>query len=170
MKEYLAGQSTLGDFVLITTYLNRIAIPLSFLGSLYRILKESFANVDAMFELMNVENDVKEAPNASPLHCPHGHVRLDNVTFSYDPDREIISGLTIDIPAKSSIAFVGASGSGKSTISKLILRLYDISSGEITIDGVDIATVTQKSLRENIGVVAQDTILFNETIFNNIAY
>ncbi len=170
VREYLNGTVTVGDFVLITTYLNRIAIPLWFLGSLYRSLKESFANLDAMFQLLEVKNDVIDKQGATDLENTSGHVVLRDVEFGYNPNRTIIKGVSIDIPSQSSIAFVGASGSGKSTISKLLLRFYDINSGEISIDGNNIQDITQASLRRNIGVVAQDTILFNETIFNNIWY
>ena len=168
--EFINGAATLGDFVLITTYLNRIAIPLSFLGSIYRRLKESLANVDAMFKLMEVENDVVDKPHAKELKCTKGHVIFKDVIFGYKKNRKILKGVSIDVPSKSSVALVGASGSGKSTISKLLLRLYDINDGAISIDGNDIRDVTQLSLRRNIGVVAQETILFNETIFKNIQY
>lgn len=168
--EYLNGTATVGDFVLITTYLNRVAIPLSFLGSLYRMLKESLANVDEMFKLMEVKNDVLDAPDAKELHCTKGHVQITDVEFSYREDRKILNGISIDIPPQTSVALVGASGSGKSTISKLLLRLYDVNAGSITIDGTNIKDITQTSLRQHIGVVAQDTILFNDTILNNILY
>ena len=170
VREYLAGAATLGDFVLITTYLNRVAIPLSFLGSLYRSLKESFANVDAMFKLMEVDNDVVDKENAQELKCTSGHVALTDVEFSYKKDRQILKGISIDVPSHTSVALVGASGSGKSTVSKLLLRLYDVDEGGVTIDGTDVRDITQESLRKNIGVVAQDTILFNDTIENNILY
>jgi ATP-binding cassette subfamily B protein len=170
VREYLAGAATLGDFVLITTYLNRVAIPLSFLGSLYMRLKESLANVDEMFKLMEVDNDVVDTQDAKELKCTRGHVEIKDVQFAYKKDRNILQGVSIDIPPNTSVALVGASGSGKSTISKLLLRLYDVDQGGITIDGTDIRDITQASLRGNIGVVAQDSILFNESIFNNIQY
>lgn len=170
VREYLAGAATLGDFVLITTYLNRIAIPLSFLGTMYRYLKESLANVDEMFKLLDVQNHVVDRPDAKELENPEGRVVLQHITFGYKKDRPIIKDISIDIPARSSVALVGASGSGKSTISKLLLRFYDVDGGSISIDGTDIRDITQASLRRSIGVVAQDTILFNETIFSNIQY
>ncbi|MCH7756636.1 ABC transporter ATP-binding protein/permease [Patescibacteria group bacterium] len=170
VAEYLKGGATVGDFVLITTYLNRVAIPLSFLGTLYRRLKESLANVDEMFKLLEVENDVVDKEGAKDLEITEGHVVFSNVVFGYRKDRSILKGVSIDIPPRSSVALVGASGSGKSTVSKLLLRLYDVDGGGISIDGADIRDITQVSLRRNIGVVAQDTILFNETIFNNIQY
>lgn len=170
VREYLAGAATLGDFVLITTYLNRIAIPLSFLGTMYRHLKEALAEVDEMFKLFDVQNDVMDRPGAKELVQPQGQVVLQNVSFGYKKERPILKDISIDVPVRSSVALVGASGSGKSTISKLLLRFYDIDEGSILIDGTDIRDITQVSLRRNIGVVAQDTILFNETIFNNIQY
>lgn len=170
VREYISGGATIGDFVLITTYLNRIAIPLSFLGILYQRLKESLANVDSMFKLMEVENNVIDKPNAKELKNIKGHVMFKGVSFGYKKDRGILKGISIDVPPRSSIALVGASGSGKSTISKLLLRFYDVNDGEVSIDGVNIKDITQVSLRRNIGVVAQETILFNETIFNNIQY
>ena len=170
VREYLAGAATLGDFVLITTYLNRIAIPLSFLGALYRNLKESLANVDEMFKLLEAKNDVVDKDDADELETTHGHVEFKDVVFGYREDRDILKNISIDIPSHSSVALVGASGSGKSTVSKLLLRLYDVQEGSILIDGEDIRDITQTSLRRNIGVVAQDTILFNETIFQNIEY
>ncbi len=170
VREYLNGAATLGDFVLITTYLNRVAIPLSFLGALYRSLKQSLANVDEMFKLMEVENDVVDKEGASELCCTKGHIQIKNVEFAYKKDRQILKGISIDIPSHTSVALVGASGSGKSTVSKLLLRLYDVDQGMVTIDGTDIRDITQTSLRNNIGVVAQDSILFNESIFKNIQY
>ena len=170
VREYLAGGATVGDFVLITAYLNRIAIPLRFLGVIYRRLKESLANVDEMFKLFDVESTVTDKPNALTLQSPKGHVELKNVYFGYKENRTILKNVSINIPKKSSAAIVGYSGSGKSTITKLLLRLYDVDKGSISIDGIDIRDVTQESLREHIGIVAQDTILFNDTIFNNIQY
>ena len=170
VQEFLSGGATVGDFVLITTYLNRIAIPLSFLGTIYRRLKEGLANVDEMFKLFEVESDVIDKPNAKTLKCTEGHVEFNNVSFSYSKDRTILHNVSVDIPKKSSVAVVGYSGSGKSTVSKLLLRLYDVDKGSISIDGNDVRDVTQESLRKHIGVVAQDTILFNDSIMNNIRY
>jgi len=170
IREFLQDAATIGDFVLITSYLSRIAIPLSFLGFMYRRLKESFANVDEMFKLLEVKNDITDKEDATELKDPSGQIIFDHITFGYKKDRIVLQDVTIDIPAKSSVAFVGASGSGKSTMSKLLLRLYDVNSGAVRIDGHDVRDLTQESLREHIGVVAQDTILFNDTIFNNIQY
>ncbi len=170
VKEYISGGATIGDFVLITTYLNRIAIPLSFLGILYQRIKQSLANVDAMFKLIDVENNIVDRPNAKDLKNTKGHIVFKDVVFGYKKNRGILKGISINVPPRSSIALVGASGSGKSTISKLLLRLYDVNGGELLIDGTDIRDIKQASLRRNIGVVAQETILFNDTIFNNILY
>lgn len=170
VREFLAGGATVGDFVLITTYLNRIAIPLSFLGTLYRRLKEGLANVDEMFKLFEVESDIIDKPDAKTLKCTKGHVVFSGVTFGYKKDRTILNNVSINIKEQSSAAIVGYSGSGKSTISKLLLRLYDVQSGSVSVDNVDIKDVTQESLRRHIGVVAQDTILFNDSIVSNIRY
>lgn len=170
VQEFLAGRATVGDFVLITTYLNTVAIPLSFLGMMYRRLKEGLANVDEMFKLFETESSIVDAPHARAMQSKEGHVEFENVTFGYNTNRVILKNISIDIPRNSRVAIVGYSGSGKSTISKLLLRLYDVTSGSIRIDGVDIREVTQESLRKHIGVVAQDTILFNDTILNNVRY
>lgn len=170
IREYLAGDATIGDFVLVTTYLTRIAIPLNFLGFVYRMVKEGLADIDEMFNLLNVKNTIEEKANAKELEKVKGDIHLQDVRFSYSSGREVLKGITIDIPARSRIALVGFSGSGKSTISKLILRLYDVDSGKILIDGIDVRDIKQRSLRHHIGMVAQDTILFNDTIFHNIAY
>ncbi|PLX20577.1 metal ABC transporter permease [Candidatus Parcubacteria bacterium] len=170
IREYLAGAATIGDFVLVTTYLTRIAIPLNFLGFVYRMVKDGFADVDEMFRLLNVKNTVEDRPGASDIERVSGHLELKNIAFKYADDRTVLDDVNIDIPAKSSVALVGYSGSGKSTISKLLLRLYDVSSGAVLLDGVDIRDVKQRSLRKYIGMVAQDTILFNDTIAHNIGY
>jgi len=170
VREYLIGGATVGDFVLITVYLNRIAVPLGFLGTIYRRLKEGLANVDEMFKLFDVKNAITDKSGAKILTGDLGHIVFKNVEFKYKKDRTILKSVSIDLPKHSSTAFVGYSGSGKSTISKLLLRLYDVTSGSISIDGIDIRDVTQQSLRGNIGVVAQDTILFNDSIYNNIQY
>lgn len=170
IREYLAGSATIGDFVLVTTYLTRIAIPLNFLGFVYRSVKEGLADVDEMFKLLYVKNTIVDKENAKILKRVNGNLSLQDVVFSYAEGRIVLKGINIDIPAKSRVALVGFSGSGKSTISKLILRLYDVNSGKIMIDDLDVRDITQDSLRRHIGMVAQDTILFNDTIFHNIAY
>ncbi|KKW06744.1 MAG: ABC transporter related protein [Candidatus Moranbacteria bacterium GW2011_GWE1_49_15] len=168
--EYLKGQATIGDFVLVTTYLTRIAIPMSFLGFTYRTIKEGLANVDAMFRLLKVKNTILDKPYAEELEICEGNIEFRDVSFGYERSREVLSHINLKIPAKTRVALVGYSGSGKSTISKLLFRLYDVSSGSILIDGKDIRDIKQESLREHIGIVAQDTTLFNDTIFHNISY
>lgn len=170
IREFMLGSATIGDFVLVTSYLSRISIPLNFLGFVYRRLKEGLADVDEMFKLLDVTNKIKDKPNAKVLSNINGHVEFKNVSFSYNDERQVLKNVTIDILKKKRVALVGYSGSGKSTISKLLLRFYDTDSGKICIDGNDIKNITQESLRKQIGVVAQDTILFNDTIFHNIAY
>lgn len=170
IREYLVGAATIGDFVLVTTYLTRIAIPMNFLGFVYRMVKEGLADIDEMFNLLNVKNTIVDKNDARELQKIDGSLRLQDVVFGYGRDRDVLKGITIDIPAKSRVALVGFSGSGKSTISKLILRLYDVNSGHVLIDGIDVRDVQQRSLRRHIGMVAQDTILFNDTIYHNIAY
>ena len=169
-REFIQGSATIGDFVLITSYLNRIAIPLTFLGTIYRRLKEALANIDAMFKLFDIKSSITDRKGATVLNVKEGNIILKDVEFSYQSDRKILKKISIDFPAKKSTAIVGYSGSGKSTVSKLLLRFYDVDKGSIRIDGVDIRDVTQDSLRKEIGVVAQDTILFNDTILHNINY
>lgn len=170
ISEFLAGRATVGDFVLVTTYLTSIAMPLNFLGFMYRRIKESLANMDEMFALLYVKSSVVDKPDASELGVVTGEVRFDNVTFGYSDERTVLHNVSFTVPAYKRVAFVGYSGSGKSTITKLLLRLYDPVTGTVRVDGKNIHEVTQASLRSHIGVVAQDTILFNDTIKNNIAY
>lgn len=170
VQQYLKGLATIGDFVLVTTYLTRIAIPMGFLGFTYRIIKEGLANVDEMFKLLKVKNSITDRPGAEVIGKCEGRISFENVSFSYSDQREVLQGINLDIQPRSRVALVGYSGSGKSTISKLLFRLYDVSEGKITLDGKDIRFVTQESLRKNMGIVAQDTTLFNDTIFHNISY
>lgn len=170
IDQYLKGQASIGDFVLVTTYLTRIAIPLGFLGFVYRAIKESLADVDEMFRLLNVKNTVVDKPNAQELDACKGRIIFKDVTFSYSSKRNVLQNISLAIEPQKRLALVGYSGSGKSTISKLLFRLYDVDSGSITFDGKDIRQLKQESLRRCIGIVAQDTTLFNDTIFHNIAY
>ncbi len=165
-----AGSITLGDFVLINSLLIQLYIPLNFLGSVYRDIKQGLVDVNTMFSLMDVEPDVKDAPDAVELKVPHGDVTFENVCFSYDDDRQILKDVSFSVPAGSTTAIVGPSGAGKSTISRILYRFYDLQSGCIKIDGQDIAKTTQKSLRAAVGMVPQDTVLFNDTIKYNIGY
>lgn len=170
VNEYAHGHSTVGDFILVITYLARVAAPLNFLGFMYRGVKEALANIDEMFKLLNVENTLPDAPGATELCCVGGLVEFQDVDFRYNNERTIFDKLSFTVPAKKRVALVGYSGSGKSTVSKLLLRMYAIDSGSIKLDGKDIREVTQESLRRQIGIVAQDSVLFNDTIAYNIAY
>lgn len=165
-----AGEQTLGDFVFINAMLMQLSVPLNFIGFVYREIRQGLADIEQMFELLDVEPEVRDAPGAKPLVVGDGSIRFDNVNFSYDPARPILKGISFEVPAGKTIAIVGPSGAGKSTISRLLYRFYDIQSGEISIDGQNVNEVTQKSLRAEIGMVPQDTVLFNDTIAYNIRY
>lgn len=170
VREYSHGHSTIGDFILVITYLARVAAPLNFLGFMYRGMKEALANIDEMFRLLNVKNTVEDQAGASELCCVDGRVEFNHVNFQYNADRVIFKDLNLMIEPRTRAALVGYSGSGKSTVSKLLLRMYEVDSGEIKLDGKNINEVTQESLRQQIGIVAQDSLLFNDTIAYNIAY
>jgi ATP-binding cassette, subfamily B, heavy metal transporter len=144
--------------------------PLNFMGMVYREIKQAIIDIEKMFGVLSKSPEVKDIPGARPLAVTTGQVRFENVRFSYDPDRPILRGLSFEVPAGKTVAIVGPSGAGKSTISRLLFRLYDVSGGRILIDGQDIRTVTQSSLRASIGMVPQDTVLFNDTIRYNIRY
>ena len=161
---------TIGDFVLINALMMQIFVPLNFLGFVYREMKGSMANIDAMFALLNVDSSVKDADNAGDLIVAQGAIEFNNVGFAYHPERTILSNVSFAIKPKQKVAIVGGSGSGKSTIMKLLFRFYDVGQGSISIDGQNIAGITQKSLRKNISVVPQDTVLFNASIWDNIQY
>lgn len=164
------GDQTIGDFVFINAMLMQLAVPLNFIGFVYREIRQGLADIEQMFELLDVEPEVKDASNAASLDVKSGTIRFDDVSFSYDPARPILKGISFEVPAGKTIAIVGPSGAGKSTISRLLYRFYDIQSGSISIDGQDVSQVTQKSLRAAIGMVPQDTVLFNDTIAYNIRY
>ncbi|MDA0997452.1 MAG: ABC transporter ATP-binding protein/permease, partial [Proteobacteria bacterium] len=164
------GAMTVGDFVLVNTYMIQIFMPLNFLGFVYREIKRSLTDMEQMFSLLDENPDIADAPGAKALSVDRGEVRFENVSFAYDPRRVVIKNISFDVPAGRKLAIVGPSGSGKSTISRILFRFYDTASGRVLIDGQDIRDVTQTSVRAAIGIVPQDTVLFNDTIYYNIAY
>ena len=164
------GTMTLGDLVLVNALMIQLYVPLNFLGVIYREIKQSMIDMEKMFVLLGQNREIADAPGAQPLIHHGGAVRFDNVRFGYDTDREILHGVSFEIPAGKTVAVVGPSGSGKSTLARLMFRFYDVNGGSISIDGQDIRKVTQQSLRQSIGIVPQDTVLFNDTVEYNIAY
>jgi ABC-type transport system involved in Fe-S cluster assembly fused permease/ATPase subunit len=164
------GHNTVGDFVMINSMMIQLYQPLNFMGALYREIKQAIIDIEKMFGVLGRPPEIKDAPDAKPLVVTAGSVRFENVRFAYEPERPILKGLSFEVPAGKTVAIVGPSGAGKSTLSRLLFRLYDVSSGHILIDGQDIRKVTQASLRDNIGMVPQDTVLFNDTIRYNIRY
>jgi len=166
----VTGEMTIGDFVLINMLMMQIFMPLNFLGFVYREMKGSMANIDAMFALLDVKSKVEDADNATDIQVTAGAIEFDHVGFQYHSDRRILSDVSFSALPKQKVAIVGSSGSGKSTIMKLLFRFYDVTAGMIRIDGQDISQLTQQSLRRTISVVPQDTVLFNASIFENIQY
>ena len=164
------GQATVGDFVLVNALMIQLYMPLNFIGSSYREIKQGLIDVEQMFQLLKVNAEIKDKPGATPLKVAEAEVNFDNVSFAYDHERPILRDLSFTIPAGKTVAIVGPSGAGKSTVSRLLYRFYDVTGGRILVDGQDIAGVTQKSLRAAIGMVPQDTVLFNDTIRYNIRY
>jgi ATP-binding cassette subfamily B protein len=165
-----SGKNTVGDFVMVNAMMIQLYQPLNFMGMVYREIKQAVIDIEKMVGVLSRNPEVKDIPGARPLVVTTGNVRFDDVQFSYDPERPILKGLSFEVPAGKTVAIVGPSGAGKSTISRLLFRLYDVSGGHILIDGQDIRNVTQASLRASIGMVPQDTVLFNDTIRYNIRY
>jgi ATP-binding cassette subfamily B protein len=161
---------TLGDFVLLNTFLMQIYRPLNFIGFVYRELRQGLTDIEEMFKLLDQKPEITDKANAKPLAITGPVIRFDNVHFHYDPDRPILKGVSFEVPAGKTVAIVGPTGAGKSTISRLLYRFYDVTEGSITIDGQDLRDVTQESLRAAIGMVPQDTVLFNDSIGYNIEY
>jgi len=168
--EVASGEITLGDFTMINAYLIQLFIPLNALGFVYREIRQALVNVERLFKLLGDKPAIQDAPNAKPLAVDNGEVRFENIHFAYRPDRPILQDVNFTIPAGHTVAVVGASGAGKSTLARLLFRFYEVNKGAIRIDGQDIRDVTQDSLRSAIGVVPQDTVLFNDTLYRNLAY
>jgi ABC-type transport system involved in Fe-S cluster assembly fused permease/ATPase subunit len=164
------GANTVGDLVMINTMMIQLYQPLNFMGMLYREIKQAVIDIELMFAILAREPEIKDRPGAKPLEVRRGAIRFENVFFAYEPERQILNGLSFEVPAGHTVAVVGPSGAGKSTISRLLFRFYEVTGGRISIDGQDIRDVTQKSLRSAIGMVPQDTVLFNDTIRYNIRY
>ncbi|NLR95539.1 ATP-binding cassette domain-containing protein [Rhizobium sp. P38BS-XIX] len=166
----LNGHQTVGDFVFINAMLLQLSVPLNFIGFVYREIRQGLTDIEEMFDLLEVQPEVVDAADAKELVIGSGAISFKDVHFAYDPARPILKGISFEVPAGKTVAVVGPSGAGKSTLSRLLYRFYDVQSGTITVDGQDLRTVTQKSLRNVIGMVPQDTVLFNDTIAYNIRY
>lgn len=169
-SQVVSGDMSLGDLVMINAYMIQLFIPLNFLGFVYREIRESLINIERLFGLLEQPAKVEDAPDARELCCDKPRVEFDQVRFGYNPDREVLHGVSFAIEPGEKVAVVGASGAGKSTLGRLLFRFYDVTGGRVTIDGQDVRDLTQESLRAAIGVVPQDTVLFNDTIHYNIAY
>ncbi|MCE3004651.1 MAG: ABC transporter ATP-binding protein/permease [Xanthomonadaceae bacterium] len=164
------GRMSIGDLVMVNAFLLQLAAPLNFLGMVYREVKQALTNIERMFNLLEEPQEVRNLPDAPPLPQGGGSVRFEGVDFGYDPRRQVLHGVDFEIPAGHTLAVVGATGSGKSTLARLLFRFFDVTGGRIVVEGRDIREVDQASLRRAIGIVPQDTVLFNDTIYYNIAY
>ncbi|PRX10298.1 UNVERIFIED_ORG: ATP-binding cassette subfamily B protein [Martelella mediterranea] len=164
------GTQTIGDFVFVNAMLIQLAIPLNFIGSVYREIRQGLTDIEEMFNILEVDPEITDKPDAEDLQIRQGAIAFKDVHFAYDPARPILKGISFEVPAGKTVAIVGPTGAGKSTISRLLFRFYDVNEGAITIDGQDLREVRQHSLREAIGMVPQDTVLFNDTIAYNIRY
>jgi len=169
-QQVVKGTMTIGDLVLVNMYMLQLYMPLHFLGFVYREIKNSLADMEKMFRLLDEHREIQDAPDALPLLPGQAAIRFEHVAFAYNPDRQILHDVSFEVPAGHTVAVVGASGAGKSTLSRLLFRFYDVEGGRILIEGQDIRQVTQASLRAAIGIVPQDTVLFNDTIYYNIVY
>ncbi|RMJ02891.1 putative multidrug export ATP-binding/permease protein [Marinobacter litoralis] len=170
VREVASGEITLGDFTMVNAYLLQLFIPLNALGFVYREIRQALVNVERLFKLLGDKPAIQDAPNATELVVDNSEVRFEHLHFAYRADRPILQDVNFSIPAGHTVAVVGASGAGKSTLARLLFRFYDVDNGRISIDGQDIRQVTQDSLRSAIGVVPQDTVLFNDTLYRNLAY
>lgn len=166
----VSGTMTLGDLVMVNAFLIQLYMPLRFLGTVYREIRQALADMERMFGLLEQATEIQDRPDAGDLRVERGNIRFEHVDFGYDSDRQILFDINFKLPARHKVAVVGASGAGKSTLARLLFRFYDVTGGRILIDGQDIRDVTQASLRAAIGIVPQDTVLFNDSIYYNIAY
>ena len=166
----VTGTMTLGDLVLVNTMMLQLFLPLNFLGVIYRALHNALADMDLVFKLLDEKTEIEDRPGAAELQVTRGEVRFEAVDFAYQPERPILHGVEFRVPPGGKVAVVGPSGAGKSTLARLLFRFYDVKAGRVSIDGQDVRSVTQSSLRRAIGIVPQDTVLFNDTIYNNILY
>ena len=169
-RDVVAGTLTIGGFVMINAILMQLYLPLNFMGMVYREIKQGLIDIETMFALLHEPAEITDRPGAKPLRVTKGEIRFENVSFAYDPERQILKDVSFEVPAGKMVAIVGPSGAGKSTISRILFRFYELTSGRVLIDGQDIRDVTQASLRAAIGMVPQDTVLFNDTILYNIRY